>query len=281
LIRIERPELEPMDLSVPPPPKQAPPAPAPGSPTPPRDEEEEEDEEEDQPRDPNAIDRGWIDVNFGIAFAAEDAYTTRVETTIARETAVFQADYRWPLGAAFDFGGGVMLTRSFGLGVTFSGTAHLDTATVSATVPHPFRFNLPASDTADTDEELMKVEGAVHIHAMFAAMTSRRVRVRAFGGPSYFRVQQDTVDDIIYLQNAPVLGGNTITILNAPFSEAEGEGWGFHGGGDVSVFFTRVVGVGGLVRYSRGTVELVDLLGTIVEVKAGGLQVAGGLRLKF
>jgi hypothetical protein len=279
LLRIERPELQPMDLSVAPPVTTAPSRPA--ERTRPATNVEDEAEADEEPRDPYDFDRGWVDVNFGIAFASEDAYTTRVETTLFRETAIFQADYRWPLGAAFDFGGGVMLTKNFGVGVSFSGTAHMDVATVSATVPHPFRFNLPASATADTEEQLMKVESAAHIHAMFAAMPSPRVRTRVFGGPTFFRVQQDTIDDVIYLQTAPPLGSNAIRIISAPFSEAESDGWGFHVGGDVSVFFNRVVGVGGLVRYSRGTVDLIDLVGAVVEVETGGIQAAGGLRLKF
>jgi hypothetical protein len=38
--------------------------------------------------------------------------------------------------------------------------------------------------------------------------------------------------------------------------------------------------VGGFARLSRGTVELADFSG-VYDVKAGGLQTGGGLRLKF
>ena len=114
-----------------------------------------------------------------------------------------------------------------------------------------------------------------------ATPNADRVRVRLFGGPTFFRVKADTIDDIRYNQVFLILlPVNSVDITTYNFSEAEGTGWGFHVGGDVSVFFSRVVGVGGFVRLSRGTVELEDFSGTY-DVKAGGFQTGGGLRLRF
>jgi hypothetical protein len=59
-------------------------------------------------------------------------------------------------------------------------------------------------------------------------------------------------------------------------------GWGAHFGGDVSWFFTGVVGVGGFARYSTGSVEFTDPISDKpVTLKTGGLQAGGGLRLRF
>jgi hypothetical protein len=53
-------------------------------------------------------------------------------------------------------------------------------------------------------------------------------------------------------------------------------------GADASVFFTRVVGIGGFVRYSRGTIEVDEPLSEMPQdVTVGGLRVGGGLRLRF
>lgn len=225
--------------------------------------------------------RGWIDVNFGIAIAAEKGYTVQYETPLFRETARFGADYRFPTGANFDFGGGAMISRVFGVGISISGTAHLDSATVRATIPHPARFNVPASASAETNEQLKKAEGAIHLQAVIAGNPSENVRVKVFAGPSYFRVKQDTLDDIRYSQSFAILGGNTISITGAPFSESEATAWGFHAGGDASWFFSRIVGVGGFARFSRATIEQADLGNTPVENKAGGFQAGGGVRFRF
>jgi Outer membrane protein beta-barrel domain len=226
--------------------------------------------------------RGWVDVNIGMAAAAEKSYSVSVEQILFRETARFEADYDWTPGADFDFGGGYMITPLVGVGVSFSGTAHLNTASVFARIPHPTRFNAHAQDTAETSDELKKTEGAVHLQAVLQPVSTPNARVRLFGGPTYFRVTQDTFDTIRYAQVFQVFGPlNEIDITDAPFSETEGTAWGFHVGSDVAWFFSRVVGVGAFARFSRGTVEITDLGGSIIETKAGGLQSGGGLRLRF
>jgi opacity protein-like surface antigen len=234
------------------------------------------------------FERGWIDVNFGIAMAAEDAFSMRASGEIFSETAEARVDYRLPRGAAFDFGGGVMITPVIGVGMSFSGTAHEDSATISARIPHPALFNTYATDESETDLLLQRVEGAVHLQAMVVAAQTPRFRLRMFGGPSYFRVEQDAVTDFHFDQVALVIPRvNEIEIDSFTHDRIETTGWGFHAGADASVFFTRVVGVGGFARFSRGSVSLENTLASIlgaddvVSVKAGGFQVGGGLRLKF
>ena len=224
----------------------------------------------------------WIDVNFGIATAAEDTYSTTLPSPLFGETATFSAEYSQPRGAEFDFGGGYMFTPVVGLGVSFTGTAHKGSPTATIRIPHPTFFNTFATDVAVGDTELNRTEGGFNIQAMInVTPNADRVRVRLFGGPTFFRVKADTIDDVLYDQAFLIfLPVNAVDITNYEFSEAEGTGWGFHVGGDVSVFFSRVFGVGGFVRVSRGTVELSDFSGT-VDIKAGGFQTGGGLRLRF
>jgi hypothetical protein len=235
-----------------------------------------------------SFERGWIDVNFGVAVAAEDTFRMQGVGTLFQEDATFGADYNLPRGAAFDFGGGVMITPLIGVGVSFSGTAHEDVASLDARVPHPILVNVYGSDVAETDEKLMRTEGGVNLQAMIVPLQTDRLRVRFFGGPTYFRVKQDAVTDIRYTQVSTILGAiNNITITEFDSREIEGNGWGFHGGGDVSVFFNRIIGVGGFAKFSRGNVDIENTMALSsrdedpIEVKAGGFQVGGGLRLKF
>jgi hypothetical protein len=232
--------------------------------------------------------RGWIDVNFGAAVGAEDTFRMRGTGTLFREEATFDSDYNLPRGASFDFGGGVMLTPMIGIGVSVTGTAHEDVADLSIRIPHPTQFNAHATATAPTDEKLMRTEGGIHLQAMFVPLETGRLRVRVFGGPSYFRVTQDVVTDIrfdqVFLIFSPV---NAVTITEFDAREIESNGWGFHAGGDLSVFFNRIIGVGGFARFSRGNVDLENPIAIsssdddFIEVKTGGFQMGGGLRLKF
>jgi hypothetical protein len=230
-----------------------------------------------------SFERGWVDVNVGVAKAAGDAFSMGFTGTLFSEPAEFDASYKLPTGAAFDFGGGVMFNRYIGAGVSFTGTAHEDKASLFIRIPHPLYNNAFATDTAPTQDKFMRTEGGVNLQAMAVVAQTDRLRVRVFGGPSYFRVKQEQVSDIRYNQVYQILSrGNAVGITTYDRTETEDTGWGFHAGGDVSVFFTRVIGVGGFARFSRATVEMEDALGvTTIDVKAGGFQTGGGLRLKF
>ena len=138
-------------------------------------------------------------------------------------------------GAEFDFGGGYMFTPKVGLGVSFSGTAHEDRAGLGAGIGSI----VLASDATD---ELMRTEGAVNIQAMLVPYDSNNLRVRVFGGPSYFQYKADMVYDF---------GFNGGFVTDYDLVKTDGQGWGAHVGGDMSYFFSRVVGIGGFARYSR------------------------------
>lgn len=227
------------------------------------------------------IDRGWVDVTFGMATAAEDAYTSTTVRIIAQEAGGGSVAYGLPRGGSFDVGGGYMFSRRVGLGVSLAGTAHEDTAGLAVSVPHPLYFNASAMDADVTDRVLTRTEGAWHLHGMIVAAQTPRVRVRVFGGPSFFAARQDVVTAIRYDQRYQILGlGNQVDINSVTTAEREGSGWGVHAGGDVSVFFNRVVGLGAMVRVSRGAVEIDDYGGR-EQRHVGGVQIGGGLRLKF
>lgn len=233
-----------------------------------------------------AQEKAWVDVNFGMAKAAEDPYVDSVDFPFRDETANASAIYGMPTGGSFDVGGGFMFTPRLGVGVSFAGTAHEDVTQLSATIPHPIVFSADATDTAETDIKLRRTEGSIHIQAMYVVtQPAMPLSVRVFGGPTYFRVKQDTVNDLLYVESltGPFPGVYAIEITDFDLiEEVEGNGWGFHAGVDVRYFFTNTVGVGGIFRWSRGEVEIPGMFGDIVpDMKVGGVQFGGGLRLKF
>ncbi len=63
-------------------------------------------------------DKGWIDVNFGVAVAAEKDYFAEDTFTRSLETGYGAALYTLPTGASFDFGGGYMFTSRLGAGIS-------------------------------------------------------------------------------------------------------------------------------------------------------------------
>lgn len=278
-LRFRRPELEPMDLSTT----------APASSTPAGAEPSGRLRSQQPATRPwevpaRAFERVWIDVNLGAAIAAERSVALEHSDRLFGETRTFRTAYENPTGASFDFGGGVMFTPQIGVGVSVAGTAHQAAPQLFVQVPHPNFFNASASDTADADEEFQRVEGSVHLQVMGATEFGDNIRLRVFGGPTYFRLQHDLVSNIQYLHTFAIFNrANAVDITTYDsVDKVEGTGWGYHVGGDIAFFFTRVVGLGAFARYSRGTVDLVEpLLDSEVELKVGGLQFGGGLRLKF
>ena len=244
------------------------------------------------PRRPNVTRTGatvdkkvWIDVNLGAARSAQGAQAFTFATTLIREPAAFASAYGPPSrGTDFDFGGGYMFTPMFGLGLSITGTGDKNAAGLVATIPHPTIFNAASTGVGVTSTELERTEGAVNIQlAVVPPVASDRISLRLFAGPTYFRLSRQMVEDVRYTQQFAVLSStNIISIVGFDARVVEGTGWGFHAGADVGYFFSRYAGVGGTLRFSRGSVEMAEPLSEKpAQMTTGGVQFGGGLRLRF
>jgi hypothetical protein len=232
--------------------------------------------------------RVWIDVNAGSEGSAAASFAMNASVDAYAEQADFGAHYTLPRRASFDVGGGFMLTPIVGVGVSVGGSEHEAQADLSARLPHPYFFNAFASAAGQTDIPMQRIERSLSVHAMFVPWQTKHLRLRGFVGPGYYRIQQDSVTDITYQQfyfiHSPT---NVAELTDYEFERNDGSGWGFHAGADASVFFTRTIGVGAFAKYGRASIDLENTVATAfdrderVSVKAGGLQVGGGVRLKF
>ena len=233
-------------------------------------------------------DRGWVDVDVASATAADEAFTMSATRRLFSEPADFRAHYTAPRGFALDIGGGVMVTPVLGVGVSVSAAQHEEVVGLSVRIPHPFYGSQYASDDAETDVKLQRAERGVHLRAMVVAGQTERVRVRVFGGPSWFKVGQDAVTGIDFRQVSTITPpSNSVEINRFTQERVDASAWGFHAGADVSVFFLPNLGVGGFAKFGRATVELENTLASAfgepetIDVRAGGAQVGAGVRIRF
>jgi hypothetical protein len=178
-------------------------------------------------------------------------------------------------GLAVDVSGSYLVWKNLAVGVGLTLFSASTTAAIDAQVPHPFFFNQPRAVTGEFDGD--RSETAVHIQARWLVPVNNKMLVTIFGGPSFFLVEQDIVSDLEYSESYPF---DTATFTRAIAASQSESGVGVNIGGDVAYFFTPNVGVGGTVQYSGATVEMTLPSGT-ADVNAGGLQVGGGLRLRF
>ena len=146
------------------------------------------------------VERVWIDVNVGSAWAAEDDFLMTASVDRAHEPADFAAHYHVPRNGSFDFGGGFMLTPIVGVGINVGGSAHEAQADLTVRVPHPYFLEAFASASAQTDIPMQRIERSLNVQVMLVALRTKHFCLRAFGGPSYFRIEQDSVTDIVYNQ---------------------------------------------------------------------------------
>ncbi len=228
--------------------------------------------------------RIWVDVNFAASMSAASETTFAFEDVIFGEPFQLAATYPKPSSAmGVDIGGGVWLTPKFGVGIAVMNSTREDAAELFAELPHPFDLNLFASDRADSDP-LERQEREVHLSVSYLLRSEGPLSVRLFGGPTFFSYTADMVFDIVAEQIAGIdPPTNEVTIVGEELVRAEASGVGFNVGADISYFFTRTFGVGGVIRFSRGSVTLDEepMSEVAQDITVGGFSLGGGVRIRF
>ena len=236
----------------------------------------------------------WLDVNGTVTNRQQDPQTYRgtsqpILPPVTYTIALMDTDYpELPNSGGFDIDGGVTLSRyGFGVGARFAQARyHYDVALDLTVVPDGLLANLKR-DSEPTPNRLQRTESAVDLMATWTApWTGSRIRLRAFGGPTYFYVSQAMVSNIQYDQ--AVNGSGVLTsveITGTSQVDADGSGWGYNVGLEGAYFFSPHVGFGGVIRFSRTDVDVpVPLPNTVnrpAALTVGGTTVGGGIRFRF
>ena len=223
------------------------------------------------------LSRGWISVNGGYQATTND-FSDGAPFTEHAEEGRFDSDYTVKGGPTFDIAGGARIKGPLAVGVGVTRFSRSTPIALSAQVPHPFFFNTPRTVEGDIGG-VKREELAVHIQARGVFPVGDRLQVMVFGGPSFFTVKQGMVTDFNFTETYPY---DSATFSSGVTTEAKESKVGVNVGGDVAFFFSRQVGVGFGVQYSGTTVELPSAAsGSTADVKVGGVQAGGGLRLRF
>ena len=223
-----------------------------------------------------AFPRSFISVN-GVYQATSNDFRDGANFQANAETGRFDADYTVKAGPALDFAAGATVGGLLAVGVSVSRLSLATPTHLNGSIPHPFFFDRARSVAGDAGG-LKREELAVHVQARLVIPLGRRMQVMTFGGPSFFHVKQDIVTDFSYADDYPY---DEASFKTATTNTRQGSKLGFNGGGDVAFFFSRQVGVGFTAQFSGATVPLKSAGGGNANVKAGGVQAGGGLRLRF
>lgn len=223
-----------------------------------------------QPRE-----RVFISVN-GAQQVTKSPFTDRLEFEVNRETGSTETDYPIEGDLVIDGAIAVRLWRNLGAGVAVSHFTRDEVVGTVSRLPHPFFFDTPREITGNVG--VTRTERGVHVQAIYRFGIGRPIRIALSGGPSFMRVEQDVVTSIQYDEAFPY---DTATFRRAETASVSGSAVGFNGGADVAWMFTRHVGIGGLARFARATIDVEVPGGRAKALDVGGFSGGGGIRLVF
>jgi len=223
----------------------------------------------------------WIGrVFFGIDGGAQvtsSPYTSQTTFTLHAESATLEAKSEGSLGPVFAARGGFRIWKSLAVGVGVTAFWSTDEVAVKASLPHPFFFNQPRS-VSGTASGLQHDETMVAVEASWMVPLSRRMDLTLFGGPAFFSLRQDMVTTVLFTETYPF---DTATFTGVETASVSESATGFTAGADVSFLFSKSIGLGGHLRFSRASASPAPAGGQPTTVDVGGLQVGGGLRFRF
>lgn len=216
--------------------------------------------------------RAYLSINGGAQLTRSD-FTGDLSFPLYGENADGETRYDVPAGPMIDVGAGVRLAGGLAVGAAVTRFQQRGSGTIDARLPHPLLPETPRP-LAETIVDLDRVETAVHAYAAWLVPADGHLTIAVFGGPTFFRVEQDAVSGLELNEVYPF---DEVSLRNPQIAREEESTTGFNVGADIMYRLTRSVGVGGIARYSRGTIDAAG----IEDLPVGGLELSGGVRVLF
>lgn len=214
--------------------------------------------------------------------AAYQATTTdfddRFDFTYRGDAERASTQTNFPVDGAFvgDGGFSVNFWGSLGAGVSVSYYTHEVAALTTSSLPHPFfpnRFRTVEGEAGG----LKRDELAVHVQLQYLAQVTEGLHATLFGGPTFFNVKQDLVTTVNFNDQYPYDEASFANVEKRGVKEST---VGFNVGADFRQRLTDTIGMGLLLRYTRGSADL-SIDERTISVDVGGFQAGIGLRFLF
>lgn len=216
-----------------------------------------------------------ISANVG-ALAGESKFKETETYSANVETATLTVNHGSKTPVAFDVGAAVRIVPKLWVGVQYAVAGATPGASIDASIPHPLRFNAPRT-VQGSASSLAHNEQNAHIDLMYA-LPLRTMDLEVMAGPTIFNVKEDFVTAVSVNETYPF---DTATFASATTKRVSKGALGLNAGVDVSRALSPHVGVGGVVRYSHANVKFSGTDIASQTVKAGGVEAAAGVRVRF
>jgi hypothetical protein len=175
----------------------------------------------------------------------------------------------------FDFGAAYRINDEFAVGGAFSILTTDGDVAVVAQVPHPILTDQPREATY-TAAGLKHRQPALHFQAIWTVPFTTKVVFAVSGGPSLVFVTHEVVSAAALQPEAPPFTSPAIDSVTV--TEESKTAFGINIGFDATYLVTPRYGVGFTGRYVWASA---DIPGLTDKLTVGGLQLLGGLRVRF
>lgn len=214
-------------------------------------------------------DKGFLNVNVG-AQAPKQTLTAETTPEIYAEPALFRSTSDVGGGAFFDFAAGYKIWKNLAVGFGYTHVSSSDDLNVDASIPDPVDYDRPRAVTA-TISDAKHSQNSLHLMGTWMMPVTDKVDVGFQFGPTIFFVSQDLPQNVQVSEPGPSISSTGLDSVSKTTV-------GLHFGVDATYLLTPRIGVGGLFRYTWGSADI----GSAAEsVTVGGLQIGGGLRVRF
>jgi hypothetical protein len=228
-----------------------------------------------------ATDRGYINIGWGVESGSSAMTDTRT-ASIYEESATITSSSTFTSGSLFDVGVGLRVWRNLTVGAAYHQEQNDTTGTITGSIPSPVFFNRPRTINSNVDG-LERKEMATHLVFGWWVPLGSKLDVMVSGGPSFFRINQDTVSDVTFGEN----GGDFSTVAVDPEITTRSKSvTGFNAGVDATYIVwsndSVRIGAGGFVRFTQASADIQMLdAGSSQPTDVGGIQFGFGARIRF
>ena len=214
-------------------------------------------------------DKAFANINIGGQSGSHDVATTTT-FVVYDEDAHINTTQKTGGGFLFDMSGGYKVWSNLVVAVGYTFMSDSTDGAVTATIPDPRVFDSPRTVTT-TANDLKHTENALNFMGVWMVPVTDKVDVGISFGPTVFFVKQELPDTLTFTEPGPTITGLTTKDI----SKTTG---GVNLGVDVTYLLTKKMGVGGILRYTWGSV---NLEGATDSLTVGGFQIGVGARYRF
>ena len=228
--------------------------------------------------------RGFVQVGAG-AQGGSHLLTNTSTFSIYDETATIQGSQNYGGGSLFTVGGGAKVWKNLVLGLHYTRYSDTTDTAVNARVPHPLFANR-LRDANQTIDGLKHSENGYHFTATWMIPLGDDLVIGVGAGPSFVQVAHEFPSSASVTETGAAPDFATVGLQNVSFTRGEKTATTVNIGADLTYNLPFDLGQAGRLgatlgfRYAGGTVGLQGTTGD-VDVKYGGAQFFGGLRVSF